>query len=288
MWIFANIDLQVLTEIAATTQPIQLLSTPRDSEVPVVVSFVKNGEVYDPEPYKLSVGNSSVRLALTSPDVELNDLVWQEDTGRRYRLIDASNIDDEDSWEVLPKLDLEWLVKKENEFDSLPAAILNDFTRSGAGANTIYTGYANYITSTINTALGINPPTVSDDVVQFDAMAQLSWSGLFRGKTNWIKHAIRNDLSRDGDPTPAYVGTQSGQATIASGVDSVEITFSPPYSSSGWHFICPPVVSNSVDSNPPGIFVIGITNKTANGFTAHLSADTPTANYSLEWVAILN
>lgn len=125
-------------------------------------------------------------------------------------------------------------------------------------------------------------PTV-DDVTQATLMAELRWTGATPSKTNWVTHYVRNDLYKTDDPDPITANGSAGRVTIASGLSEKSVVFSPALSSANWHFLGAPVIFNTTAS-ALGISFMGLTAKSASGFTAILSGATDaTGTYQMEY-----
>lgn len=361
MRLFVNTDQQLLTEVAGTSQAVQLLSTPRSANVPLILQFTQNGQVYEPDPVDLTVADEAERFHLaegtaqtittsslsssacvisaaahgmltgdscvisgnadTAPDINgthvityidensfsipvvttvggtggtatklvgasLGQFILQTDTLDRWKVISVADLDSVAGY-LASNLTIKWLVKETLKFDGPAMAMLTDFAKSGTGSSTQYKGFVNYITTGINTALHIDSST-TNDVEQVFCMAQISWDGIDSGKTGWINHAIRNDLTRDEDVVPAQLGVKYAKTAIVNGNDFVEVTFGVPYNTANWHFVGSPVISNLIDATPLGIMVVGLTSRSGTGFTIKLSTAVDTSNYKLEWVAALD
>lgn len=87
-----------------------------------------------------------------------------------------------------------------------------------------------------------------------------------------------------GSGPSSYLDGRSGTEAIGSGQDTVTIVFTD-LGTTGYALI--PVVMNYTDPNPIFIPVTGVT-KTMTGFEVSLGNPTDTANYVLEWVAVLH
>lgn len=70
-----------------------------------------------------------------------------------------------------------------------------------------------------------------------------------------------------------------GRAAVASGEDSVDVTFGTTFAA--------PVVVAWLTNSTPGSIILSIlgTDIDADGFTAELSANASDANYTLHWMA---
>lgn len=79
---------------------------------------------------------------------------------------------------------------------------------------------------------------------------------------------------------------KSATVAIASGVNSVTVTFASAFASANWLFQGLRVL-NTVDGSPQNLFPGVITAKSASGFTVTLNADTNTINYTLEYSCAL-
>jgi len=62
--LYANNDLQLLTELAGTSQAVQNVSTPRDSQVPLEIIFVSGGLAYEPDAVDVTVADEAARFRL--------------------------------------------------------------------------------------------------------------------------------------------------------------------------------------------------------------------------------
>jgi hypothetical protein len=79
-------------------------------------------------------------------------------------------------------------------------------------------------------------------------------------------------------------GVKSGTIAIDSNSDTIDVAFGSAFSSTDYSIIIN--IRNNID-DPPSIYSWHITEKTKFGFTAKLSGVTDSANYVLEWVAIV-
>lgn len=185
----------------------------------------------------------------------------------------------------LTDLDLRWTVKEDGKFDQDPpmASITSgDFTKTGSGANTIFKGQCNYITTALNTLLRVDGVD-SNDVIQAKLMAELSWAGANPAKTNWVTHYVRNDLYKTGEGDPVAAGGQDGRTTIGSSLSEKAVVFSPALSTANWHFLGAPSIWNTT-TDALGISFVGLSAKSASGFTAILSGETDTTGtYYMDW-----
>lgn len=86
-------------------------------------------------------------------------------------------------------------------------------------------------------------------------------------------------------PTLTSLGIRSGQTTLASGITTKAVTFSSTLGTTSYAVTA--TMANTTDSNPAYIPVT-ITAASATGFTASWNTPLPTANYVLNWSAILN
>jgi hypothetical protein len=77
---------------------------------------------------------------------------------------------------------------------------------------------------------------------------------------------------------------KSGRENISSGVDAVSVSFASPFASSNYSI--ENTISNIVDVEP-SIYGVVVEDKDANGFDVTLSGVTDSANYVLEWSAVL-
>lgn len=184
-------------------------------------------------------------------------------------------------------LALRFSAKNQNNFNQTPGSAYippGGFVKSGVGANAMWTGSLNLITTALNNVLGIDPTDTLPGNPQAPLMAEFSWTGVNPSKTQIFPFIVMNDVYKSGDGTPVTTGGQEGKQAIASGQNSVTVTFGTPMASALWHFAGGPNLSNVVDSPPSGIFIAGITARSTTGFTVALSAATDTSNFVLEYV----
>ena len=121
-------------------------------------------------------------------------------------------------------LTVRWIVKTNKKFDEDPPLVFEDvFVKSGTGASTLFTATVNYATTAMNAALGINPPTTTNDVAAVTAMAELSWTGIIRGKTLWIPHTVNNDLYKGSETPPPASSTGALSSKVTVPVNGVAI-----------------------------------------------------------------
>ena len=184
-------------------------------------------------------------------------------------------------------MDLRWTVKETDSFDGSTVAGIaaGDFTKFGLGEDTIFKGACNYITTDLNTLLGVDPPTTANDEEEVTLMAELSWGGDFPSKTNWITHVLRNDLYKTGEASPVSAAGSDVKTALASGISTKSVTFAVALSSANWHFLGTPFITNTTDATPLGLSVVALTARSASGFTVAFSGATDSANYVLEWSA---
>jgi len=140
-------------------------------------------------------------------------------------------------------------------------------TPSSSGATVTFVGY----------------PT-SDDAEEAVCMAELSWTGAYPSKTNWITHNIRNDLYKADEASPVTTGGYDGKNDIASGVEFLSVTFPTPLASANWHFLGTPMITNTtLNTAALGLDVVALTARTTTGFTVYFSGTTNAVTYKLEW-----
>ena len=140
-------------------------------------------------------------------------------------------------------------------------------TPSSSGASVTFVGYL-----------------TSDDVEEAVCMAELSWTGAYPSKTNWITHNIRNDLYKADEASPVTTGGYDGKSDIGSGVDFLSVTFPTPLASANWHFLGTPMITNTtLGSSALGLDVVALTARTTAGFTVYFSGQTNASTYDLEW-----
>ena len=88
------------------------------------------------------------------------------------------------------------------------------------------------------------------------------------------------------NPPSAASLVKSATVAVASGVNSVAVTFATAFSSANWLFQSLRLI-NTVDGSPQNLFPGVVTAKSASGFTVLLNADTNTSNYTLEYSCAL-
>ena len=106
--------------------------------------------------------------------------------------------------------------------------------------------------------------------------------------TNALLVTLNNDVNRGDETAPVTTGGAAGKTALANGAATLTVTFSTPLASAAWHFAGLPTIRNTTDGSPLGITVVGLTARTASGFTLALSCATDSANYSAEWQAVLD
>lgn len=308
MRLYVNLDTQRLIEGPFFNNPVSSLSVPRSASVPLWVQFVSNGAVVDPETTTAAISSSSVAVATvittsvahgfssgdtvvivghagSTPSLDGAHVVTVLGPASFSVPVTVTAAGSSGTAVRTVDLALRFTAKTAGKFDEDPSmASLSAFTKSGSGTSTIFKGACNFITTGLNTLLGINPPATGDDQVQAELMAEFSWGGTDPGKVNWIEFFVRNDLYKTGEGAPATTGGANGETAIPSGASSVSVTFASPMASAGWHFLGAPVVINTTDGAPLGIFAVTMTARSANGFTVGLSAATDSGNYKLGWV----
>ena len=126
--------------------------------------------------------------------------------------------------------------------------------------------------------------STSDDAEEAECMAELSWTGAYPSKTNWITHKVRNDLYKISEASPVTTGGYDGKSDIGSGVDFLSVTFPTPLASANWHFLGTPMITNTTLGNSAlGLDVVALTARTTAGFTVYFSGQTNASTYDLEW-----
>ena len=126
--------------------------------------------------------------------------------------------------------------------------------------------------------------STSDDAEEAECMAELSWTGAYPSKTNWITHKVRNDLYKISEASPVTTGGYDGKSDIGSGVDFLTVTFPTPLASANWHFLGTPMITNTTLGNSAlGLDVVALTDRTTAGFTVYFSGQTNASTYDLEW-----
>jgi hypothetical protein len=86
-------------------------------------------------------------------------------------------------------------------------------------------------------------------------------------------------------PTLTSLGIRSGQTTLASSITTKAVTFSSTLGTTSYAVTA--TMANTTDTNPQ-FQPITITAQSATGFTASWNVNTATANYVLNWTAIVN
>lgn len=95
-------------------------------------------------------------------------------------------------------------------------------------------------------------------------------------KTTPLKVDILNDYAQS-------TWGWDGRTTIGAGVSVIAVTFVTPLPSANWHFLGAPSIINTT-VNALGMSFMGLTAKSAAGFTAILSGTTDaTGTYAMEW-----
>jgi len=124
----------------------------------------------------------------------------------------------------------------------------------------------------------------SDDAEEADCMAELSWTGAYPSKTNWITHKVRNDLYKISEASPVSTGGYDGKNDIPDGAESLSVTFPTPLASANWHFLGTPMITNTtLNTSALGLDVVALTARTTAGFTVYFSGTTNAPTYDLEW-----
>jgi hypothetical protein len=93
------------------------------------------------------------------------------------------------------------------------------------------------------------------------------------------------DPSFQASPSLTSLQIYAGKTTIGSGATTISPTFSTAFGSTGYAITCS--MMNTTDTNPQ-FQPITITAQSTTGFTATWNAPTATANYVLNWHAIIN
>ena len=160
----------------------------------------------------------------------------------------------------------------------LTTPLATTFTISATVAGTVLTPSSSGATVTF-----VGYPT-SDDAEEAVCMAELSWTGAYPSKTNWITHNIRNDLYKADEASPVTTGGYDGKSDIGSGVDFLSVTFPTPLASANWHFLGTPMITNTtLNTSALGLDVVALTARTTAGFTVYFSGQTNASTYDLEW-----
>lgn len=92
------------------------------------------------------------------------------------------------------------------------------------------------------------------------------------------------NLGGGGSSAGALIGRANSEA-IGNGATTVNVVFSSDIGSTNYSIVT--AITNTADANPIYPQIIANT-KASTGFTAELSAPTDTANYVLEWVAVIH
>lgn len=160
---------------------------------------------------------------------------------------------------------------------SVPSA--NTLTVSATSNGPIIT-----TTSSGSGTLSFAAYSTSDDAEEADCMAELSWTGAYPSKTNWITHKVRNDLYKISEASPVSTGGYDGKTDIPDGAESLSVTFPTPLSSANWHFLGTPMITNTtLNTSALGLDVVALTARTDAGFTVYFSGTTNAPTYDLEW-----
>lgn len=175
--------------------------------------------------------------------------------------------------------DLRFTAKEDGKFDGSTAAECTTFQKFGKGAKTVFKGELNTVTTEIDDILNVDVDD-SNDVEEAELMAEFSWDGYYPSKTNWVPFYVRNDIYKAGDGAPiAASGVDFSQA-ISNGADTVTVALS--LANANWHCLGAPLVVNTVDVSPLGLWVTGMTARSSSSVTFALSGPTDSANYKLE------
>lgn len=151
------------------------------------------------------------------------------------------------------------------------------------------TGTAITITSAGVGALTYAGYQTVDDVEQASCMAELSWLGAVPSKTNWVAHYVRNDLYKGNEDAPVSpTSGADGKTAIINGAQELVVAFPAAFTSDQWHLLGSPVIRNTMDGSPLGIFPTIMTARSAAGFTYALSGAVDSGNYAGEWSARLD
>ncbi len=139
-----------------------------------------------------------------------------------------------------------------------------------------------------NTGSTANPQDLT--VAQVNAILPVFTSSL-NGLAPLSGGGTTNFLRADGTwaapayPTLTSLGIRTGQTSISSGATSQAVTFSSTLGTTSYAVTATMV--NTTDTNVQ-FQPITVTAQSATGFTATWNAPTSTANYVLNWHAILN
>jgi hypothetical protein len=174
---------------------------------------------------------------------------------------------------------LRFTAKEDGKFDGVTAAECTSFQKFGKGDKTVFRGSLNTITTEIDDILNVDVDD-TNDVEEAELMAEFSWDGYYPSKTNWVPFFVRNDIYKAGDGTPIAANGVDFSQAISNGADTVTVTLA--LSSANWHCLGAPLVVNTTDVSPLGIWVVGLTARTSTTATFALSAAVDSANYKLE------
>jgi hypothetical protein len=156
------------------------------------------------------------------------------------------------------------------------------WTKTGTGGQAIYTFDLNTNTVELHALFEDEPGEVAL-VMEIESTAP---NELRSSAT--VPIIIENDVIRGDEGLPTSGGSRFGKTAIPNGESVVEVEFDEPYSTANWHFVGSPVVSNTTDDPPLGIFPVSLIERSATGFKFLLSAETDSANYNLEWFISLD
>jgi len=175
--------------------------------------------------------------------------------------------------------DLRFTAKEDGKFDGDTVASCSTFQKFGVGEKTVFRGTLNTITTELDDILNVDVDD-TNDVVEAELMAEFSWDGYYPSKTNWVPFYVRNDIYKAGDGTPISSSGVDFSQAISNGADTVTVALS--LASADWHCLGAPLVVNTVDGSPLGLWVTGMTARSSSSVTFALSAATDSGNYKLE------
>lgn len=161
-------------------------------------------------------------------------------------------------------------------------ALASSFVKTGTGAQAVYSFDLNLNMTEMEALFSADPATVSV-VAECETL-----QGTKRISSQTLSVTVSNDVIHGDEGVPQSAGTKRAKTAIVDESDLVEVEFDAAFPSASWHFVGAPVISNTVDATPLGIFIVGLVARTAAGFTVALSAPVDSSNYKLEWVAALD
>lgn len=161
-----------------------------------------------------------------------------------------------------------WYDSGSNQFSFRQNGSTINISTSAGTVTTVSVASANGFAGTVATATTTPAITISTTI-----------TGLLKGNGTAISAATANT------DYLAASGWRAGQQSIGSASTTQAVTFSSTLGTTNYGVSV--VLKNTTDTNPQ-FQSLDITAKSATGFTATWNGPTDTANYVLEWIAVLN